>query len=59
MNQTRVFVVEDEAEIQQLISLHLRRQGFEVEEFADGESARARLTQDPADLVVLDWMLPS
>src|SRR5580698_9312679 len=59
LNSARVLVVEDELEIQALISLHLRRQGYDVQEFADGESARTSLAQNPADLVVLDWMLPN
>ncbi len=58
MNPSRVLVVEDETEIQQLISLHLRRQGFQVHEVSDGESARSFLASGSADLVVLDWMLP-
>ena len=53
-----VLVVEDELEIQQLISLHLRRQGFQVHEVGDGEQARVHLAEKPVDLVVLDWMLP-
>jgi two-component system, OmpR family, phosphate regulon response regulator PhoB len=54
----RVLVVEDELEIQQLIALHLRRQGFEVQEVADGDAARHQLSKNTFDLVVLDWMLP-
>jgi two-component system phosphate regulon response regulator PhoB len=55
----RVLVVEDEAEIRQLIVLHLKREGFDVSEVADGEEARNVLSSHPFDLVVLDWMMPS
>lgn len=55
----RVLVVEDEGEIRQLIVLHLRREGFDVEEMEDGEQARQALTARTFDLVILDWMLPS
>lgn len=58
MGEARVLVVEDEVEIQQLIALHLRRQGFQVQEVADGEAARDQLSRNEFDLVVLDWMLP-
>lgn len=58
MGEARILVVEDEIEIQQLIALHLRRQGFQVTEASDGETARNHLSKDPFDLVVLDWMLP-
>jgi two-component system phosphate regulon response regulator PhoB len=55
----RILVVEDETEIRQLIVLHLKREGFEVTEVADGEQARQLLSTGEFDLVVLDWMLPS
>lgn len=55
----RVLVVEDEGEIRQLIVLHLKREGFEVDEVADGEQARQLVLQNSYDLIVLDWMLPS
>lgn len=55
----RVLVVEDEAEIRGLIVLHLKREGFDVSEVADGEEARQVLLTTPFDLVVLDWMMPS
>jgi len=58
MSASRVLVVEDEFEIQQLIALHLRRQGFDVQEVSDGEAAREQLSKNNFDLVVLDWMLP-
>jgi two-component system phosphate regulon response regulator PhoB len=58
VGEARILVVEDEIEIQQLIALHLRRQGFQVTEASDGETARNHLSKDPFDLVVLDWMLP-
>lgn len=57
--QKRVLVVEDEGDIRQLIVLHLKREGFHVEEVADGEQARQLLNQRGFDLIVLDWMLPS
>lgn len=55
----RVLVVEDEGEIRQLIVLHLKREGFDVEELEDGEQARQALTTRTYDLLILDWMLPS
>lgn len=55
----RVLVVEDEMEIRQLIVMHLRREGFEVDELSDGEQARQVLSTNTYDLVILDWMLPS
>lgn len=55
----RFLVVEDETGIRQLIVLHLKREGFDVDEAGDGEQARALLTSRHYDMVILDWMLPS
>lgn len=54
----RILVVEDEAEIRGLIALHLKREGYLVEEAADGEAARAMLEERTYDLIVVDWMMP-
>ena len=58
MNSNRILVVEDEAEIRQLIVLHLKRQGYEVHEVGNGEEAVRALSESDYQLVVLDWMLP-
>ena len=54
----RVLIVEDEKEIRQLISIHLKREGFEVDEVGDGELATRYLNEQRYHLVILDWMLP-
>lgn len=54
----RVLVVEDEIEIRDLMSLHLRRHGFEVDAVDNGQVALTQLLNFSYDLVVLDWMLP-
>lgn len=54
-----VLVVEDEGEIRQLIVLHLKREGFNVVEAADGEDGRRALMSGHFDLAVFDWMVPS
>lgn len=59
MSQKRVLVVEDESEIRQLIVLHLKREGYLVEEVAGGEGAIRLMSESPFHLVLLDWMLPS
>jgi len=55
----RVLVVEDETGIRQLIAIHLKREGFDVDEVGDGEQARGLLASRQYDMVILDWMLPS
>ena len=55
---TLIAVVEDEPSIAEVVSLYLRRAGYQVEVFADGRTAQQALSQHPPDLVVLDVMLP-
>lgn len=52
-------VVEDDADIGQLLKFILEREGFEVEHLADGRAALARLASgSTVDLILLDFMLP-
>jgi len=53
-----VLVVEDDDDIAQLISLQLRREGFQVFTTAYGEQAVTLAQTEPIDLVTLDMMLP-
>jgi len=53
-----VLVVEDEAALATMLRYNLEKQGFRVEEAADGQEALTRIAETPPDLVLLDWMLP-
>jgi two-component system phosphate regulon response regulator PhoB len=54
-----ILVVEDEAPLLTLLRYNLEKQGFRVDEAADGEEALLRVAEARPDLVLLDWMLPS
>jgi two-component system phosphate regulon response regulator PhoB len=54
----RVLVVEDEQDIQDLLVLHLKREGFDVTACSDGASAWRKLSDESFSVVLLDWMLP-
>jgi two-component system alkaline phosphatase synthesis response regulator PhoP len=54
----RIFVVEDDEDLLQLLEAYLLRQGYEVELFSDGKEALRAALNDPPDLVILDLMLP-
>lgn len=54
----QVLVVEDEAEIRELISLLLLRQGHRVQQCTTAIEALESLKKHQYDLMVLDWMLP-
>lgn len=54
----RIFVVDDEPDVVELLQTILQSAGFEVEVATDGRSALARILAKPADLLVLDLMMP-
>jgi two-component system, OmpR family, response regulator len=54
----RILVVDDEANIAELVATALRYEGFDVRTASDGARARAAVRDLAPDLVVLDVMLP-
>ncbi len=54
-----ILVVEDEAPLLTLLRYNLEKQGFRVEEAADGHEALMRVAEARPDLILLDWMLPA
>lgn len=54
----RLLVVDDDPQIRDLLSAYLRESGFDVATAADGTQMWAQLAAHPADVVVLDLMLP-
>jgi two-component system phosphate regulon response regulator PhoB len=54
-----ILVVEDEAPLLTLLRYNLEKQGFRVEEAADGQEALVRVAEARPDLILLDWMLPA
>jgi two-component system OmpR family response regulator/two-component system alkaline phosphatase synthesis response regulator PhoP len=54
----RLLVVEDELDINEMIVLHLRNAGYEVEATIDGEQALKVLNSKDVSLIVLDVLLP-
>ncbi len=54
----KVLVVEDEKDILELISLNLKRQGYEVVEAENGVDGVTQAQASVPDLVILDIMMP-
>jgi DNA-binding response OmpR family regulator len=54
----RVLVVDDDHTVREVVVSYLRAARHEVAEAVDGEQALAAMRDHPADLVVLDLMLP-
>ncbi len=53
-----VLVVEDEQDIQNLMCLHLQREGYQTEAVQTGQQAYDKLSSRSYLLVILDWMIP-
>jgi phosphate regulon transcriptional regulator PhoB len=53
-----ILVVDDEADLVELISYNLKKEGFSVDSAMDGETALSKIKKGRYDLVVLDLMLP-
>ncbi|HKM35753.1 MAG TPA: response regulator transcription factor [Lachnospiraceae bacterium] len=61
--QTKILIVEDDADINQILSKIMKKQGFETVQAFSGSEARLLFTmeknwKDAFDLVLLDLMLP-
>ena len=54
----QILIVEDDLDISALIARYLERAGHVVERLASGAEVMPRLRAQPADLVILDVMLP-
>ncbi|MEC8085121.1 MAG: phosphate regulon transcriptional regulator PhoB [Pseudomonadota bacterium] len=54
-----VLIVEDEAALVTMLRYNLESEGYRVSEMVDGEEAILLVIEEPPDLILLDWMLPS
>jgi len=59
LTNPKILVIEDEPSQVELLRYNLSRQGFEVFIAMDGEDGLHAAREDPPDLILLDWMLPS
>ncbi len=54
----KVLVVEDEEPLATLLQYNLEAEGFRVKIASRGDEAEIAVSEDPPDLIILDWMLP-
>jgi two-component system, OmpR family, alkaline phosphatase synthesis response regulator PhoP len=54
----RVAIIEDEADIVEMVRYNFRKEGFDVDCFARGREGLEHVRQHPPDLLLLDIMLP-
>ena len=56
--KTRILLVEDDDRLAKLTAEYLKKNDFDVDIEARGDTAEARILSDDPDLVILDIMLP-
>jgi two-component system, OmpR family, phosphate regulon response regulator PhoB len=54
----KVMIVEDEEPLAMLLQYNLEAEGFRVAVARRGDEAEVAISEDPPDLIILDWMLP-
>ena len=54
----KIFIVEDESDILELVKLILKNAGYQTEGFNGAKLMLNRLTEQIPDLIILDLMLP-
>jgi len=56
--QLRILVVDDEADVREVVQLNLSREGFDVETAPDGQTALEMLRAKSFDAAIVDVMMP-
>jgi len=54
----RILLIDDDAPVRRTLRKMLERQGYEVEEAADGKAGLRRYQENPADLIITDLIMP-
>ncbi|MCU0522727.1 MAG: response regulator transcription factor [Anaerolineae bacterium] len=54
----KVLVVDDDERLLKMLKRTLTYEGFDVTTAADGQEALTRIGEQPADVIILDWMMP-
>ena len=58
LSVNRIYVVDDEPDMVELLATVLRGEGHDVETYTDGRAALARVLEEPPELLLLDLMMP-
>jgi CheY-like chemotaxis protein len=54
---TRVLVVDDDPDFVEIVSMVLRKEGYEIESAASGDAALKQMRASPPDILLLDVMM--
>ncbi|MBI3317945.1 MAG: response regulator [Candidatus Omnitrophica bacterium] len=58
MSRERILIVDDEADIRDVLRLTLEPEGYEIQEAVNGEEALAYVRRSTPNLILLDFMMP-
>ena len=58
MAQKKIFIVEDEEDIVELLKFNLKQEGYSVKYETSGEKAVESIIKEQPDLIILDVMIP-
>jgi DNA-binding response OmpR family regulator len=58
MNKKLIYIADDEVNILNIIKSFLIKEGYEVETYIDGQSILEAFNKKPADMLVIDIMMP-
>lgn len=58
MQNKLIYIADDEEKIRQLIMIFLKKEGYEVETFSEGEAILRAFKEKPADMLIIDIMMP-
>jgi DNA-binding response OmpR family regulator len=58
LRSAMILIIDDDPGIRELLTIVLRRKGFECDIAADGEEAQKKLRRNDYDAILLDLMLP-
>lgn len=53
-----IFIIDDEPDIIELLSMELQLQGYNISTYNDGDAAMTNLKDQPCDLVIVDLFMP-
>lgn len=54
----RILICEDDPDMRKILSMYLKKEGYEVHAASHGGEAVDYLTEHSTDLLLLDWMMP-
>lgn len=54
----KILIAEDDRNMNKIIGMYLKKEGFEIYTAYDGDEALEQLYNHKIDLVILDWMMP-